>query len=177
MSAPSLTIQHQYRESSHSVRRQCRRVSLRVCISSAIEGHREEPGARHRHEDGHFDLLRAFSNLKHDYIQAEVLLGGCCEPPRAPFRSKDTLPSTLESLMLHEKEGFYVITDLPVQLQEMTSGDFPFLNSIVLEDLESLRNDNEVFILPYQTLNRHVGRTSSGNVAVGKDALYANRRR
>lgn len=46
--------------------------------------------------------------------------------------------------MLHEKEGFYVITDLPVQLQEMTSGDFPFLNSIVLEDLESLRNGNEV---------------------------------
>lgn len=79
-----------------------------------------------------------------------MLLGGCCESPRAPFRLKDTLPSTLESLTVYGEEGFNVIDDLCVQLQEVLDcGIFPSLAAISLESMKVLF-DNSDLKPPYQ---------------------------
>lgn len=88
----------------------------------------------HRVNNGHFSLLRNFSNLLHLRVQVEVLLGGCCGSPRASFRLKDTLPSSLRSLTLYGEEGYLVHRDLGLQLGELfTSGDdFASLKEIVL---------------------------------------------
>lgn len=110
----------------------------------------------HRDENGNFGLLRAFPNLHHVRIQAEMLLGGCCGSPPAPFRLKDTLPSTLETLTLYGEEGFSIIPDMPLQLMELISGEdlFPYLTAIVLDDIAELYEDFSQELKPqYQILD------------------------
>lgn len=108
----------------------------------------------HSAENGHFGPLRGFTRLRHLCIQVEVILGGCCDAPVAPFRLRDTLPSSLESLTLYGEEGFGVISDLPMQLMEIVNGEFPALSLIVLEELEYLRDDNKDLKLPYQAVEK-----------------------
>lgn len=109
-------------------------------------------GIWHRDENGHFGLLRSFTNLKHLCIQVEMLLGGCCDSPLAPFRLKDTLPSTLQTLVLYGEEGYDIIHDLSLQVQELTSGDFPLLESITMEFQGPVCDLNGHMTPPYQDL-------------------------
>ncbi|KAL4927469.1 uncharacterized protein BDV17DRAFT_282561 [Aspergillus undulatus] len=90
----------------------------------------------HRDENGHFGLLSSFSKLKHLHIQVEMLLGGCCGSPFASFRLKDTLPPTLETLMIYGEEGLGKI-DISAQLHELISAKhlFPSLAAITLDDM------------------------------------------
>ncbi|KAL2815974.1 hypothetical protein BJX63DRAFT_154126 [Aspergillus granulosus] len=109
----------------------------------------------HRDANGRFGLLRpTFRKLKHLAIQAEILLGGCCGEPRATFRLKDTLPSSIQSLILYGDEGFTIHTDLAAQLKELVTGNnFPFLSSILLDDSHVLYTDDGISIKPaYQDL-------------------------
>lgn len=119
-----------------------------------IDIYRYAPGMVHRAETGHFGLLCEFTRLKHLCIQVEVMLGGCCNAPIAPFRLQNTLPSSLESLTLYGEEGFGVISDLPMQLMEVVNGEFPALSLIALEELECLRDDNGDLKLPYQAVEK-----------------------
>ncbi|KAL4884064.1 hypothetical protein BJY04DRAFT_21231 [Aspergillus karnatakaensis] len=98
----------------------------------------------HRDENGRFDKLGILQNLKHLRIQSEIILGGCCGSLRAPFRLKDTLPPTIETLTLYGNEGFDVITDLSVQLEEVVRDrdHFPSLHSIFLDDVPALFTDD-----------------------------------
>lgn len=118
-----------------------------------IDIYRHAPGV-HRAQTGHFGLLCEFTHLKHLCIQVEVILGGCCDAPIAPFRLRDTLPSSLESLTLYGEEGFGVISDLPMQLVEVVNGEFSALSLITLEELECLRDDNRDLQLPYQAVEK-----------------------
>ncbi|KAL2855432.1 hypothetical protein BJY01DRAFT_204129 [Aspergillus pseudoustus] len=109
----------------------------------------------HRDGNGRFGLLRpSFQKLKHLAIQTEIILGGCCGEPRASFRLKDTLPSSIQSLTLYGDEGFALHTDLAAQLRELVTGDdFPHLISIILDDSHVLYTDDGTNIKPaYQGL-------------------------
>ncbi|KAJ0425331.1 hypothetical protein BJY00DRAFT_308653 [Aspergillus carlsbadensis] len=113
----------------------------------------------HRDLNGRFGLIRSsFRKLKHLAVQIEILLGGCCGEPRAPFRLRDTVPTSIESLTLYGDEGFIVHSDLAVQLKEIIvgSGDdftFPHLTSIALDDCYVLYTDDGINIRPaYQDL-------------------------
>ncbi|OJJ04715.1 hypothetical protein ASPVEDRAFT_44248 [Aspergillus versicolor CBS 583.65] len=111
----------------------------------------------HRDDNGNFGLLCTFPKLKHIRIQSEILLGGCCGSPPAPFRLKDTLPRSLETLTLHGEEGFGVIPDIPLQLMELISGEnqLPYLTAIVLDDIAELYEDFSQELKPqYQILDR-----------------------
>lgn len=112
-------------------------------------------GDRHRYDSGHFDLLRSYTSLKHLRVNPGMPLGGCSASPQAPFRLKDTLPSTLQTLTLNE-ESCAVITDLPGQLQELMNGEFPFLKSIVREGLPAswIDGDSRNLNQPYQAVER-----------------------
>ncbi|KAL2786847.1 hypothetical protein BJX66DRAFT_21548 [Aspergillus keveii] len=123
--------------------------SLDVCRSKGM----------HRDMNGRFGLIRSsFQKLKHLAAQIEILLGGCCGEPKAPFRLKDTVPTSIESLTLYGDEGFTVHTDLAAQLKEMVTGSrgdstFPHLTSIVLDDSYVLYTDDGINIRPaYQDL-------------------------
>jgi hypothetical protein len=90
----------------------------------------------------HFGPLRMFTRLKHLCVHETVLLGGQYELPRAPFRLKDTIPSTLESLTIYGEPSKNIATDLPTQLLELIrDGNFPSLKSIVFEELVNHAGD------------------------------------
>lgn len=58
-------------------------------------------------------------------------------------------------MTLYGEEGYKVISDLPVQLQELIRGrGFPFLSSIVLEELEAVCHRNGNLKSPYQDLKQ-----------------------
>jgi hypothetical protein len=88
----------------------------------------------------HFGPLRGFERLKNLSIQPEALIGGVgIGEPRAPFRLRDTLPSSIESLTLYGGPGLVVDLELGEQFQEVLgSGAFPNLKSIVFEDAEEI---------------------------------------
>ncbi|RMJ21576.1 hypothetical protein PHISP_07556 [Aspergillus sp. HF37] len=119
-----------------------------------IDVYRFAPNMVHRMDyNGHFGILRGLQRLKHLSIQAEMILGGCCDEPLAPFRLRDTLPSTLKSLTLYGDEGFRVIGDLAKQLIEVVdSGEFPDLNSIILEKTKYVCDNSMVLVLSYAEL-------------------------
>lgn len=83
---------------------------------------------------GHCGPFREFTSLKHLSMEVGMILGGCAKEPIAPFRLRDTLPSTLQSLTLYGCHVCMTNTDLPAQLQELVRGDFPLLDTVVLED-------------------------------------------
>jgi hypothetical protein len=118
--------------------------SLDVCRSKGM----------HRDINGRFGMIRSsFRKLKHLAAQIEILLGGCCGEPRAPFRLKDTIPTSIESLTLYGDEGFTVHTDLAVQLKEIVTGSvddftFPHLTSIALDDSDVLYTNDGININP-----------------------------
>lgn len=114
----------------------------------------------HRVGTGNFGLLCEFTRLKHLCIQVEVILGGCCHAPVAPFRLRHTLPSSLESLTLYGEKGFEAgdISDLPMQVMEVVNGEFPALRLIILMELECLREDNRVLKLSYRAVERRAKR-------------------
>jgi hypothetical protein len=90
----------------------------------------------HHKNISHFGSLREFERLRKVCIQPAALLGGCLGEPRAPFRLKDTLPASLESLTLYGIDGLVVDLGLAEQFREVLhSGDFPHLQSIVFEDV------------------------------------------
>ena len=75
----------------------------------------------------------------------------------APFRLKDTLPVTLESLTFYGDEGLARIKDLGEQLSEVVRcGHFPFLRSVVLEKVpkDVLDCYADQIELPYQEVEQ-----------------------
>lgn len=119
----------------------------------SIDIYRRAPYAIHRIENGHFGLVYGFTRLKHLCVQEAMPLGGC-DSPRASFRLIDTLPSAIQSLTIYGEHGYNFMADLPTQLQELVAGDFPFLNSIVLVELENFRDDKEELQRQYQPLEQ-----------------------
>lgn len=118
-----------------------------------IDFYRSAPSLIHREGTGHFGVLRGLQRLRHLSIQVEVALGGCCDEPLAPFRLRDTLPSTLESLTFYAVEGFRAISDLPKQLIELLDrGEYPALVSIVLEQDDYICDDSMVLQPSYAEL-------------------------
>jgi hypothetical protein len=90
----------------------------------------------HHKNISHFGSLREFEHLKKICIQPEALLGGCFGEPKAPFRLKDTLPASLESLTFYGSNGLILDLGLAEQFREiLLSGDFTHLKSIVFEDV------------------------------------------
>ncbi|KXG47041.1 uncharacterized protein PGRI_037870 [Penicillium griseofulvum] len=75
------------------------------------------------HKGGWFGLLREFKKLRHLYVQFDTILGGCCDSPMAPFRLRDTLPSTIQKLTLYQNDdhGFSII-NLHSHLRELLGG-------------------------------------------------------
>lgn len=110
----------------------------------------------HSRSNGYFGSLRAFECLRTLCIQPEVLLGGCCDDLVSPFRLKDILPFSLESLTFYGDEGLVDNEDLGKQLQEvMESVDFPYLRTLVLEEVSHLvRYYTRRIQLPHQDLGR-----------------------
>jgi hypothetical protein len=90
----------------------------------------------HHKNISHFGSLREFERLKKVCIQPEALLGGCFGEPKAPFRLKDTLPASIESLTFYGINGLILDLGLAEQFREiLLSGDFTHLKSIVFEDV------------------------------------------
>ena len=90
----------------------------------------------------HFGPLSEFTRLKHISIQVEILLGKGKRGnvSTAPFRLRDTLPTSLRSLTFYGREGYSFLDDLPVHLMELIlSRDFPSLKTIVLEEMAHCR--------------------------------------
>jgi hypothetical protein len=90
----------------------------------------------HNDNVSHFGLLRGFDHLKNLSVQIEALLGGYNREPRAPFRLKDTLPFSLESLTVYGLNGLVLDYGLEEQFREtLLSGDFPHLKLVIFEDV------------------------------------------
>ncbi|KAJ5468792.1 hypothetical protein N7475_006544 [Penicillium sp. IBT 31633x] len=103
-------------------------------------------------EMGHFGLFRDFTSLKDLRIHIEMLLGGCPESPPAPFRLRETLPSTIQDLTLYGEPGYHVVPDMPEQLQELLDSGFPYLRSITLELVDPVARRNGERKGPYKRL-------------------------
>ncbi|PLB46734.1 hypothetical protein P170DRAFT_428027 [Aspergillus steynii IBT 23096] len=105
---------------------------------------------------GRFGLLRDFPNLKHVSLEVETLLGGCDDDLiQVPFLPKETLPPKLESSTLYGFKNYDITPELPEQLQELVSSDFPCLRSIVLENGGSIYgNESGEIKASYQALER-----------------------
>lgn len=91
-----------------------------------------------QHSDGisHFGLLQGFERLKILCIHPETLLGGNGDDPRAPFRLKDTLPTSLESLTFYGTSGLLIDLELESQFREvLQGGNFPNLKCVTFEDV------------------------------------------
>ncbi|KFY67861.1 hypothetical protein V496_01379 [Pseudogymnoascus sp. VKM F-4515 (FW-2607)] len=91
-----------------------------------------------QHSDGisHFGLLQGFERLKILCIHPETLLGGNGDDPRAPFRLKDTLPTSLESLTFYGTSGLIIDLELESQFREvLQGGSFPNLKCVTFEDV------------------------------------------
>ena len=91
-----------------------------------------------QHSDGisHFGLLQGFERLKILCIHPEALLGGNGDDPRAPFRLKDTLPTSLESLTFYGTSGLIIDLELESQFREvLQGGSFPNLKCVTFEDV------------------------------------------
>jgi hypothetical protein len=81
-------------------------------------------------------LLCKFKHLKKVCIQPEALLSRCFREPKAPFRLKDTLPASLESLTFYRRIGLILDLRLAEQFCKiLLSGDFTHLKSIVFKDV------------------------------------------
>ena len=103
----------------------------------------------HKGNVSHFGLLRGFDHLKNLRVQVEALLGGYNREPRAPFRLKDTLPFSLESLTLYGISGLLLDYGLEEQFREIfLSGDFPHLKSVIFEDVSRFHH---LMIQPFVT--------------------------
>ncbi|RDW92949.1 uncharacterized protein DSM5745_00271 [Aspergillus mulundensis] len=87
---------------------------------------------QHRPED-HFGLLTAFTKLSYLSIMTEMLIGGYHENTTAPFRLKDTLPASIESLVIATDSASNTIPDLIPQIAEVVS-QFPHLKSFQTSD-------------------------------------------
>lgn len=91
---------------------------------------------QHSEEISHFGLLQGFERLKILRVHPETLLGGNRDDPRAPFRLKDTLPTSLESLTFYGTSGLILDLELESQFREvLQGGSFPNLKCVTYEDL------------------------------------------
>lgn len=87
----------------------------------------------HHKNISHFGSLREFERLKKVCIQPEALLGGCFGEPKAPFRLKNTLPASLESLTFYGSNGLILDLGLAEQFREiLLSGDFIHLKYTIV---------------------------------------------
>jgi hypothetical protein len=111
----------------------------------------------HREGNGHFGSLGMFTRLNRLCVQPETLLGGCTEDdPLAPFRLKDTLPSTLKSLTFYGDQGLLRNEHLGDQICEILEvSSSTQLASIFLEDVSAT---NAWFthpkVLPYRQVRQ-----------------------
>jgi len=91
---------------------------------------------QHSEEISHFGLLQGFERLKILRVHPETLLGGNRDDPRAPFRLKDTLPTSLESLTFYGTSGLILDLELESQFREvLQGGSFPNLKCVTFEDV------------------------------------------
>lgn len=106
-------------------------------------------------KSNHFGSLRGFTSLKHLSAPDEALLAGCCHPPDAVFRLKDVLPPSLETLTIDAREWYQDIDDLLIQLQEVVdSREFPFLESLILENRMQFNGGVPEYQMQYKALER-----------------------
>ncbi|KAI6080130.1 hypothetical protein F4821DRAFT_252239 [Hypoxylon rubiginosum] len=82
----------------------------------------------------HFGSMQEFERLERLSIQPEVLLGGCCGDDVAPFQMRDTLPSSLKSLIFYGDEGLALNKTIGRQVRDVvTNTDFRRLRHVALE--------------------------------------------
>ncbi|KAI9040454.1 uncharacterized protein KD926_008277 [Aspergillus affinis] len=104
---------------------------------------------------GRFIPLRDFSSLKHVSLQLQTLLDDDDEDLPPPYLPKDTLPPTLESLTTYRYNDYGFPPELPTQLQDLVSPDFPCLRTIVMEDMGGLYDlETEDFRASLQALEQ-----------------------
>lgn len=117
--------------------------------------------------------MRGFEALRNLCIQPEALLGGCCGGPKASFRLKNTLPSSLKSLTFYGDEGLVLIQGLGEQLCEILfSGDFPHLKSVVLENISKIV---PMYIPSYVSLPHQVVKEACRKIGVSFQELKGRR--
>lgn len=92
------------------------------------------PDPAHGTDVSHFGPMQSFTRLQRLCIQPQVLLGGCCNSPYAPFQLKDTLPLSIKSLTFYDGHGQNDNPTLIQQFQDvMASNSFRLLDHIALE--------------------------------------------
>lgn len=94
------------------------------------------PHIRHKNIS-QFDLLCELQRFKIVCIQPEAL-SGCFGEPKAPFRSKGTLPVSLESLTFYGSNRLILDLGLAEQFRKILFDDFTHLKSIVFRMFRSL---------------------------------------
>ncbi|CZR66481.1 uncharacterized protein PAC_16382 [Phialocephala subalpina] len=76
------------------------------------------------------------SSIQHLTLVNKTLLGGRRDDPRAPFRLKDTLPTSLKSLTFYGTNGLVFDMELEDQFREiLRGGGFPNLECVIFEDV------------------------------------------
>ncbi|KAL2810802.1 hypothetical protein BJX63DRAFT_400946 [Aspergillus granulosus] len=89
---------------------------------------------------GHFGLLQPFQRLQRLDTQLKVLLGGRTKEYVAPFRLKDTLPRSLEALVLQVDASFGTVPDFQTtELQAVIEGRDRPLKLLALGDRSAAR--------------------------------------
>ncbi|KAI9038389.1 LysM peptidoglycan-binding domain-containing protein [Aspergillus affinis] len=85
--------------------------------------------SRKRRQTDYFGPLTEFAKLRYLSIKAKMLIGGCVKGSVASFRLKETLPATIETLVLATEDTVENIHDLLLQVKEMVS-QFPHLTTL-----------------------------------------------
>lgn len=99
------------------------------------DGTRTTP-QQHSEEISHFGLLQGFERLKILCVHLETLLSGNRDDPCVPFRLKDTLLTSLESLTFYGTSRLILDLDLESQFREVLQGSsFPNLKCVTFEDV------------------------------------------
>ena len=105
--------------------------------------------------DTHFGLIRDVTRPKHLCIGIRTLLGGYqdSQPSQpAPFRLRDTLPTTIQTLTLYLLDDENPVLDISGQVSELLCGEFPSLTSITLEKVGFVVDEGGGLKEPYRSL-------------------------
>ncbi|KAI9043622.1 uncharacterized protein KD926_003392 [Aspergillus affinis] len=95
--------------------------------------HDFSPEPRKRRQTDYFGPLTEFTQLRYLSILAEMLIGGYVQGSVAPFRLKEALPASMETLVFAAKDAGKTIPDLPFQVEEVVS-QFPRLKILEFTD-------------------------------------------
>ncbi|KAJ5135466.1 uncharacterized protein N7515_004744 [Penicillium bovifimosum] len=82
---------------------------------------------------GHFGQLNIFKNLKDLRINTDVLLSRYIHSPISAFSLSETLPESVQTLVLYGQHTHHSAFNIPRQLQELTSKGLLTLKSVGLE--------------------------------------------